>query len=329
MDRVVLFVGMDDTRSAESPLDAATDTVGHRAIEAFSVLGNETRLSILLALWEAYVPFGDANAVSFSKLRERLGRPDSGQFNYHLGKLEGYFVRKTDAGYHLTEAGHNIVQTVIAGTGIHTPSFDSEEVEKSCFRCGAPVEVTYEGEVTKVGCTECEGWWDWWDFDGALVHFGFPPAGLEDRTPAEVLHATFAYQLHRAEMMMDGVCPTCGGRVRTALDICDDHESTDGTCDACGTPFLGVVHWRCLTCKNAISGPSWAPLLTHPAVIGFYYEHGIELAHSTWAGLDRGNAWQEELFSEDPPKLRFSVTLEGNQLSATVDETGAVVAVDR
>lgn len=46
---------------------------GNRASEAFSILSDETRLSVLLALWEAFGPVAANNAVSFSDLRERLG----------------------------------------------------------------------------------------------------------------------------------------------------------------------------------------------------------------------------------------------------------------
>jgi len=145
---------MDNLNAAEPPLDAATGAVGQRAIEALSVLGNETYSSTLLALWEAYEPVEDANAVSFSASRERLARPYSGQFTYHLGKLAGAFHPEDRPSFHLIRAGLNIIRTVIAGTGTHAPPFDSKEVSESCVRCWAPVEVTYEGEVTKVRCTE-------------------------------------------------------------------------------------------------------------------------------------------------------------------------------
>jgi hypothetical protein len=56
---------------------------------AFRLLSDETRVGILRGLWEA-----SNDAVSFSELRERVGTPDSGQFNYHLGKLREHFVSK-------------------------------------------------------------------------------------------------------------------------------------------------------------------------------------------------------------------------------------------
>ena len=58
--------------------------------EAFSVVGNETRLAILEALWAA-----PERPVTFSELRSRVGMADSAQCNYHLYRLTGQFVAKT------------------------------------------------------------------------------------------------------------------------------------------------------------------------------------------------------------------------------------------
>lgn len=77
----MLAINNGGKNTTESPLEAAAGTAGPRAIEAFSVLGNETRLSVLLTLWDAYEPWDEEGAVPFSELRERLGRPDSGRFN--------------------------------------------------------------------------------------------------------------------------------------------------------------------------------------------------------------------------------------------------------
>ena len=57
--------------------------------DAFALIGNETRLAILEALWAA-----DERPVSFSELRRAVGMRDSAQFNYHLQKLTGHFVTR-------------------------------------------------------------------------------------------------------------------------------------------------------------------------------------------------------------------------------------------
>jgi DNA-binding transcriptional ArsR family regulator len=63
----------------EPSIQACEDCIA--PAEAFSVVANETRLSILEALWRA-----PHSPVSFSELRQRVGMADSAQFNYHLGR---------------------------------------------------------------------------------------------------------------------------------------------------------------------------------------------------------------------------------------------------
>lgn len=93
-----------DSSSTDSPLEAAAGAVGPRAIEMFSILGNETRLSIMVTLQEAYEPYADYNAVAFSELPARVGMRDSGQFNHHLDKLAGHFIKSAEDGYELRPA---------------------------------------------------------------------------------------------------------------------------------------------------------------------------------------------------------------------------------
>lgn len=52
--------------------------------DAFTLLGNETRIEILQALWDVSDPHVDDDAVSFSDLYERVGIEGTGNFNYHF-----------------------------------------------------------------------------------------------------------------------------------------------------------------------------------------------------------------------------------------------------
>lgn len=70
---------------------------------AFDLLSAETRLRIVRALLAA-----DPQPVRFSELRNRVGTRDTGQFNYHLGRLRGDLVEKSDGGYVLTSAGRRL-----------------------------------------------------------------------------------------------------------------------------------------------------------------------------------------------------------------------------
>lgn len=71
---------MTDSTVSESPLEAAAGTAGPHAVEAFELLSDETRLAILLTLWENYDPHAEDNSVPFSTLYDRVNMGDSGTF---------------------------------------------------------------------------------------------------------------------------------------------------------------------------------------------------------------------------------------------------------
>ena len=77
--------------------------------EAFSVLGDQARLGILRALATADGP------LAYVELYDAVEYDDSSNFSYHLDKLVGHFVRKTDDGYRLYDAGRRVVEAVVSG----------------------------------------------------------------------------------------------------------------------------------------------------------------------------------------------------------------------
>lgn len=85
--------------------------------EAFSVLGNETRVAILQTLWNV------GGTAAYSELKERVGVRDSGRFNYHLDRLVGHFVERVDGGYRLTVAGEQAAQAVKANMFTEDPTY--------------------------------------------------------------------------------------------------------------------------------------------------------------------------------------------------------------
>jgi len=97
--------------------------------DAFDVLGDETRLSILRALADAEEP------LSFTRLRERCGVADSGRFSYHLRRLCEYFVRETERGYELGHAGSRVVTTAGESAGRQSGSDDGADTGE-CPVCG-------------------------------------------------------------------------------------------------------------------------------------------------------------------------------------------------
>ncbi|MWV40807.1 helix-turn-helix domain-containing protein [Natrialba sp. INN-245] len=322
-----MTAGADDESTTLSPDDA------------FAVLANETRFEIVRALWELYEPEDPANVVkfsnlydadigiTFSELYEQVGYEDSGNFNYHLEQLTDHFVRRTESGYELTEAGFEVARSVVAGTVRERPRFDTVEIDERCPQCGAPVVVDYENHHVTASCSQCTGIWQDADGDdGVLFTFPFPPTGLSDRTPEEAFHAVLGYNLQRIRSFVDGVCPDCSGEVDESFDVCATHEPDDGGgCQHCHRQHRTEVAERCNRCKSVVRGPLTIAILTHPAVTAFYYDHGVDHRFASWETFRLAGAVEEAVLETDPVRIRVTVPCEGESLELAVDEERSVV----
>lgn len=325
---------MADASVSDSPLEAAAGAASPRAIEAFSTLANETRLSILLALWEAYEPFAEENAVTFSELRELVGVRDSGQFNYHLDKLTGHFIEKTDNGYELRRAGLQLVRTVVAGAGLTEPSLEATEIDDECTLCGAPTAISYRDEHLYHFCTQCDGYFgaQWNQPSGVLAVLELDPSGLENLHPEDMLHAaaTTAYQTF--ESSVEGVCDACSGPMKRSLHVCPDHDS-EGVCDSCGREPAVIARFHCPVCKSHHQLPPYLIVAQHPAVIAFYHERGVSLQYEVddFEGERQRRqllkSHDQTLIAEDPPRIRVLIEYDADELQLTLDEELNVIDI--
>jgi len=267
--------------------------------DAFALVGNETRLSILAALWRL------DGTPRFSEIRSEVGTRDSAQFNYHLDKLTGQFVRKVegddgDAGYELRTAGERVVQAIFAGSFTEHPHQEID-IEDPCVRCGATLEAHYADEVLRIECPDC---------GHGHGEYPFPPGGLHERTDAEVLEAFDQRVRHLHCLAKDGVCPECNGRMETAIEPAGD---------CCLGVSLRTIH-RCQQCAHTLCSAVGLGLLDHSAVVSFYDDHGVALAERPYWQLE----WCVDdgpvtVLSEDPWRLRVDVEVDDERLRVTVD----------
>jgi hypothetical protein len=321
-----------------SPLEAAAGGDTERAATAFAALSNETRLAILLALWDAHDSVNPENGIAFSELHDRVGIHDSGQFNYHLEQLVGQFVRKVDDGYVLRRAGAKLVRTVIAGAGIEEPTLERTPIDVSCPYCDGRTAVLYDDEWLYHVCTECEGGFAGTDEqpDGYLTGAALDPAGFTDRSPAELWAAALSRGYQDMKTMLEGVCNECSGRVALRLDVCEDHDTEGpGVCESCGRSPIALVILACTVCRNYHACSPRSLVLHHPAVVAFYYDHGVEIGYSKGA-VDRlrrrdhlATENDQRAVSADPPRVEVTVRHDGDTLQLTLDETAEVVATER
>jgi hypothetical protein len=327
---------MSDTSSAESLLEAAAGAAGLHTVEAFAQLANETRLAILLALWEAYDPAADDNVVSFSALFERIDYDNAGNFSYHLDQLDGQFIRKRadPEGYELRDTGLALVKTVIAGAGVADTSLAPVEIDRPCSLCGAATAVSYEDGVLYQVCTDCEGITADPELpDGYLNATPFHPAGLTDRAPSELVAAAEVAAYRHIQTMVEGICSACSGLVDASLKTCSNHES-EGVCENCGRAHAFWVRFQCRVCKDYhVTTPAVLGVF-HPATVAFYYDHGVAPRwHARgFGGLRQVGVHEVDhemgLVAEERPRVEVMVGIGGDELVLTFDETAAVIGVD-
>ena len=102
---------LDGVVEAVSGLD---DPTASHLGETLALLGDARRVAIIGELAASGSVPGESSTLSFSQLRWRVGVSDSGQFNYHLGKLRGQFVVRVADGYQLTDAGAAVGEALVA-----------------------------------------------------------------------------------------------------------------------------------------------------------------------------------------------------------------------
>ncbi|WP_255170591.1 winged helix-turn-helix domain-containing protein [Natrononativus amylolyticus] len=291
--------------SSDSTILECTDCLD--PAEAFALIGNETRLSILEALWAA-----EERPVAFSELRREVGMRDSAQFNYHLQKLTGHFVTHREAedgngGYDFKHAGEKVVRSVIAGSFNEHPTLEPFPVQGGCVACGGPLQASYADEHITIECIDC---------GQQHGEYSFPPGGLNDRTAEEIADAFDQRVRHLHCLAADGVCPECSGRMETRL-------VEKGEC------CLGIsvrVDHDCLQCGHSLCSAVGLRLLDHSAVVSFHRERGVRLDERPywtlpWCVSDQYTT----VLERDPVRLEVTIPLAGDELRVVMDETLAVL----
>ena len=326
---------MSKTNTAETPLETVTEAAGPNATEAFSILGNETRLAILITLWDELDPFAEdptdymvGAAIPFSELRRRVGVRDPGQFHYHIDQLVGRFVKKTDDGYELNAAGKEVVRTVIATVGFDQQSTEPSEIDDPCPFCGAPTEVTYQNYRLYQVCTECDGMYSLDEHpDGIIVGWKSSPALINHGSAEGMYYASRREAAHLYALRYEGVCARCSGPITRSVHVCEDHDPQDGaSCPACDRQFEVAGRFVCDVCKEGNICPVlkavWAP--HHRVIDEFLVSHGVlpEFPYLTkvpWLETE------ESIISVDPIKVRITLSVGNDELELLVDEEINVV----
>ncbi len=298
--------------------------------EAFSVLGNETRIAILQTLGEVDEP------LTFTELRDRIGFRQGEQFNYHLEKLVGHFVEKTATGYVLRQPGYRVVQAVLSGAVTREPVMEPTTVDWwSCPYCGGQVVIGYVSEQVHRYCRECEGLRGSASPEEAgfnLAEHGYldslylPPAGVQNRGSSSVLKAAFTWAYAEWLVAANDVCPRCSAVVERSIRVCEEHDPDERFCNQCGHQHAIGFETRCTNCRFTLRSIGSMHVVAATEVIDFISDHGINPISDPW---DWGWEYDEEIVSLDPLRATFTFSIDDETLEVTVDQDLTVIDSSR
>jgi hypothetical protein len=284
--------------------------------EVFGLLSDDNRVAILRALWSSDGP------MTFSALHDAVDIRDSGQFNYHLDKLVGQFVTRSEAGYELATAGAQINGAIEAGSYTVSGSMEPIQFDDPCPTCGGTRTFYYEDETARVDCDSCS----------VKAQFTIPPSAFVGCDRGEIPDVAGEYRRAIIERLDRGFCGRCDGPAELAVcpvvdsPAWDEPEDEDVGEGPLGDPGnIPIVKYECLQCgAQPTSGLRYA-LLTHPEVVGFYYDRGVDIrARSLWEFTTFGTD-HEQVRSTDPFRASTTFTADGDELTLVVDEEMRVV----
>lgn len=278
-------------------------SVDHPLTEGIELVSHGVRAEILLALAERMRERPRDETLQFAELRDRVGHDDPGNFNYHLKRLLGTLVEKADEGYRLSDVGHHFVAVLRSGRFDPGRQREFPEAETSCPVCGAPSTVTYEDGSLRTACENDHTW---------MLNVG--PELLDSHSVIDALNVATRRTLWDAKSTMDGVCPYCEGQTSETVTLFPRE------------PVPVLYEWTCNKCGVFLQNSAGGCVLFHPAVVGFCYQHGVDVFQHTWEILVE-NVRTATVCSEDPLRVQVSVSLEGERLELTLDDSATVVDV--
>lgn len=266
--------------------------------EAFAMLGNETRIDIVRVLGEAR-----GEPLSFSELHGAVGIRDSGQFNYHLNQLIGTFVRRTDDGtYKLSYAGSRVVGAIFSGEFNRSATLGTFALDSDCAHCATQLKATYEDERVKIRCPGC---------DELDTGFGFPPGGVQNRTPEELTTVFDRWLRSMFALIIDNICYNCAGSLMAS--ITDESEFLHPDDQVC-------IEYVCDRCADSSTLSVSSYLYLRPEVVRFYYEQGVDLHEIEMWNARSFIESDISIASRDPWRIETTLDHEDRRLSLLIEE---------
>jgi len=291
------MTGSDSAGGADTSATVGTDVDA----DPFSTLGNETRLRIVDALYEQTVAAGWRDGCSYSRLRKAAAVRDNGNFNYHLDVLRDRFVEKTDGGYRLSFSGFEVAKSLRAGAWqSHDPRGPVEVEASSPLVGGRPLYASYEGSLVRVHAADEE----------PVFRIAVRPTGAASRELHDLADLLSAELAEAIENTQRGVCPYCHAPPERSI------ERTAGD----GPRHCFVAD--CPECGPLFEVPVGVAVARHPAVVSFYWDHGVDVRERRLWNL---GLYGDRAVESHGEGVELRIDHDGAALRLVLDGEGAVV----
>lgn len=331
----------ESSETASDEEETARHDQSVSASEAFEMLGHEIRMGIVKELADCRRDNWFWFGKRFAELRKAVGVSDAGKFSYHLEQLQPQFVVQDGEEYKLTFAGMQVAGAITAGTYTASEAGREAELDVECLSCGEPLIARYDLEYCRLFCPN----------HGDMGGVTLPPGAAADRTLASLARLVARESRRSIEQAKHGVCPHCWGRIRGTLPAPDvmpdprtgeaiedwrsalsarfDAGESTSDFDIDARPAASMAQFDCEQCGMRIWWPVMLCVLDHPAVIGFCYEHGVDLRDEPLPALPFMQFGAVAVESEDPLRVSIDIAFDEETLTVVLDDTVTVVDHER
>ena len=284
------------------------ETVRGELTTVLELVSHETRARTLVELAVRRRESPHDEWLSFSELRRRVGHDDPGNFNYHLGRLRGSLIEQTDAGYRLSDVGHEFVAVLLSSRFDPDGDIAVPDGTVSCLLCSAPAHpAAVDGRLL----VECDA--------GHTFAATVGPDVLVDQPLADALNIALFHTLSDLRLALSGVCALCDGPV-------EQHESAAGgevDTETEGSVRTHSLLFVCRRCGGLVRAPAQLLVVDHPRVVGLLHDHDVDVRESLWSAV-ADHLGPTRYVSQEPTRIAVPVTVGDEGITVTLDETGAV-----
>lgn len=212
------------------------------------------------------------------------------------------------------------------------------ETEKNCPFCEAPVAVGFQHGRVEQSCTSCAGLVRFAESGGrrfteygSLGFFLLPPAAVQGRSTQEMLEAAWTWRHADFLTGSAGICSRCSAQLDMFVNVCEDHDASDGVCDECERRYAMMFNLSCANCNYNPNSIAPGVLLANTELLAFLTDHGIiPFVPDSLNRASRAPAqYDEEVLSTDPFEARLTFSADGDSITLTLDDNRSVTDVTR